>query len=87
MTRREVARTRARRLGHPARAGFFLVFFNQPPTPRLDIHEYLVTLVTQYPWRHQIHTIFMEISDLLRSLIHEYLVTISDEHGDFSPSH
>jgi len=30
----EVARTSARRLGHPARAGVFLVFFSQPPTPQ-----------------------------------------------------
>jgi len=29
---REVARTSARRLRHPARAGIFLVFFSQPPT-------------------------------------------------------
>ena len=31
---RKVARTSARRLGHPARAGVFVVFFSQPPTPR-----------------------------------------------------
>ena len=31
---REVARTSARRLGHPARAVIFLDFFSLPPTPR-----------------------------------------------------
>jgi len=31
---RGVARASARRLGHPARASVFLVFFSLPPTPQ-----------------------------------------------------
>ena len=38
---REVSRTSARRVGHSARAGFFLVLFSLPPSPRGRVRRVL----------------------------------------------